>query len=238
MSIPNKPLAIIPARGGSKRFPGKNVAILAGKPLIAYAIEAAQESEVFDLVCVSSEDDEILRIAKKWGAQTVMKRPVELADDLTPLKEVCAYLLESFSSQGRNYGEFGLLLATNPLRTAADLREAYQLFKKENAVTCMSLVPFSHPPQRAVRVDAESGLVQPYFGTERMTQSQLLEPLYRHDGSIIFAQSEMFLKTREFYGPGVVPYFIPCERSVDIDSPLDLAWAEFLLKRSGLLEGD
>jgi len=236
MSIPKKPLAIIPARGSSKRFPGKNVAILAGKPLIAYAIKAAQESEVFDLVCVSSEDDEILKIAKDWGAQTVFKRPAELADDRTPLKEVCAYLLESFSSQGSKYGEFGLLLATNPLRTAEDLREAYRLFKKDNAVTCMSLVPFSHPPQRAVRVNSNSGFVEPYFGIESMTQSQLLEPLYRHDGSIIFAQTEMFLKTREFYGPGVIPYFVPPERSVDIDSPLDLAWAEFLLKKSGFFE--
>ena len=233
MIIPEKPLAIIPARGGSKRFPRKNIAILAGKPLIAYAIEAARDSEIFDLVCVSSEDDEILEIAEEWGAQAVLKRPAALADDLTSLKEVCSYLLESFSLQGREYREFGLVLVTNPLRTPADLREAYDLFKNHNAVTCMSLVPFSHPPQRAVKVYSKSGFVEPYFGLENMTQTQLLEPLYRHDGSIIFAQSEVFLKTREFYGPGVVPYFIPPERSVDIDSPLDLAWAEFLMERDG-----
>jgi N-acylneuraminate cytidylyltransferase len=231
MSIPEKPLAIIPARGSSKRFPRKNIAILAGKPLIAYAIEAARDSEIFDQVCVSSEDDEILEIAEQWGAQAVLKRPAELADDLTSLKEVCAYLLESFSLQGREYREFGLLLVTNPLRISADLRQAYQLFKNENAAICMSLVPFSHPPQRAVRVNSKSGLVEPYFGIENMTQTQLLEPLYRHDGSIIFAKSEVFLTTGEFYGPGVIPYFIPPERSVDIDSPLELAWAEFLMKR-------
>jgi len=125
MSIPEKPLAIIPARGGSKRFPRKNIAILAGKPLIAYAIEAARDSRIFDLVCVSSEDDEILEIAAEWGAQAVLKRPAELADDRTSLKEVCAYLLESFSLQGRKYQEFGLLLVTSPLRTSANLREAY-----------------------------------------------------------------------------------------------------------------
>jgi CMP-N-acetylneuraminic acid synthetase len=233
MSIPEKPLAIIPARGGSKRFPRKNIAILAGKPLIAHAIDAAKDSDVFDLVCVSSEDAEILEIAEEWGAQAVLKRPAELADDRTSLKEVCAYLLENFSLQGREYLEFGLLLVTSPLRTPTDLREAYELFKNENAAICMSLVPFSHPPQRAVKVNSKSGLVEPYFELENMTQTQLLEPLYRHDGSIIFAQSEAFLKTREFYGPGVVPYFIPPERSVDIDSPLDLAWAEFLMERDG-----
>jgi N-acylneuraminate cytidylyltransferase len=236
MSIPEKPLAIIPARGGSKRFPRKNIAMLAGKPLIAYAIEAARDSEIFDLVCVSSEDDEIIEIAEGWGAQAVLKRPAELADDRTSLKEVCAYLLESFSLQGKKYQEFGLLLVTSPLRTFADLREAYHLFKKENAAICMSLVPFSHPPQRAVKVNTKSGFVEPYFGLENMTQTQLFEPLYRHDGSVIFAQSEMFLKTREFYGPGVVPYFIPPERSVDIDSPQDLAWAEFILERHGSLK--
>jgi CMP-N-acetylneuraminic acid synthetase len=79
MPIPKKPLAIIPARGNSKRFPRKNIAILAGKPLIAYAIEAARDSEIFDLVCVSSEDDEILEIAEEWGAQAVLKRPEELS---------------------------------------------------------------------------------------------------------------------------------------------------------------
>ena len=112
MSIAEKPLAIIPARGGSKRFPRKNVAILAGKPLIAYAIETAQESEIFDLVCVSSEDDEILSIAEKWGAQRVLKRPAELAKDHASLKEVCVHLLEDFAMQGRKYLEFGLLLVS------------------------------------------------------------------------------------------------------------------------------
>ena len=233
MSTPERPLGIIPARGGSKRFPRKNIATLAGKPLIAYAIEAALDSQVFDLVCVSSEDDEILAVAEEWGAEKLHKRPAELAADRTPLKEVCAHLLEDFAAQEYQCQEFGLLLTTNPLRIATDIRQAYDILKQMNASICMSLVPFSHPPQRAVRVNAESGFVEPCFGLENMTQTQLLEPLYRHDGSIIFSRTESFLETREFYGPGVLPYFIPAERSVDIDSPLDLAWAEFLMERDG-----
>ena len=232
MVAPEKPLGIIPARGRSKRFPRKNIALLAGEPLLAYAIRAAMESQVFGLVCVSSEDDEILKVAERWGAQAVLKRPHELAGDRVPLKEVCVHLLESFAEQGRQFSEFGLLLVTNPLRTAQDLSNAYEVFKNERAAICMSLVPFAHPPQRAVRVNKESGFVEPYFGAENMVQTQLLEPLYRHDGSIIFAQTEVFLKTMDFYGPGVVPYFIPPERSVDIDSPLDLTWAEFLIERA------
>ena len=223
-----KPLCIIPARGGSKRFPRKNIALLAGKPLIAYAIDAALESHVFDTICVSSEDEEILRVSEKYGADNAIKRPVELANDKTQVKEVCAYLLESFAAQGLLYKEFGVLLVTNPLRTGQDIGKAYETFKKDDSDFCMSIVPFSHPPQRAVWVP--SGFVIPYFGKEYMKQTQLLDRLYRHDGSIIFGKSKQFLKEKEFFGKKVTPFFMPSERSVDIDSPLDLAWAEFLLE--------
>jgi CMP-N-acetylneuraminic acid synthetase len=230
----DRPLCIIPARGGSKRFPRKNVSLLAGKPLLAYAIEAAVGSDVFDLVCVSSEDEEILNTARQYNAQCVLKRPENLAGDGVQLKEVCTYLLQSFQDQGRFYKEFGLLLVTNPLRIAQDIRDAYEIFKREKANYCMSLVPYAHPPQRAVWVNA--GVVLPYFGSKYMKQSQLLEALYRHDGSVIFAKTRAFLEEKEFYGSKVVPYFMPSDRSVDIDAPLDLAWAEFLMARSGFYE--
>jgi CMP-N-acetylneuraminic acid synthetase len=229
MAMSDRPLCIIPARGGSKRLPRKNVALLAGKPLLAYAIEAALESDVFDQVCVSSEDDEILETARVHGTHLPLKRPPELATDTAQVRHVCAYLLEWFASQGRPYSEFAVLLVTNPFRTAKDIRAAYEIFKREDANYLMSLVPYSHPPQRAVRVS--NGYVEPHFGPQYMKQAQLLDPLYRHDGSIIFARSAVFLREKEFYGTKVVPYFIPVERSVDIDSSLDLAWAEFLLSR-------
>ena len=208
----------------------KNIALLAGKPLLAYAIEAALESDVFDQVCVSSEDDEILEIARVCGAHLALKRPPELATDIAQVRHVCAYLLEDFAVQSRAYTEFAVLLVTNPFRTAQDIKAAYEIFKRGDANYVMSLVPYSHPPQRAVW--APNGYVEPYFGLQYMKQAQLLDTLYRHDGSIIFARSEAFLREREFYGSKVVPYFIPVERSVDIDNPLDLAWAEFLLSRS------
>jgi pseudaminic acid cytidylyltransferase len=226
----SQPIGIIPARGGSKRFPRKNIARLVNKPLLAYAIEAALESNIFSEVCVSSEDDEILEIASKCGATLSLKRPATLSSDRAPLKEVCAYLIDSFEKQGIRYREFGLLLPTNPLRTAQDIRTAYQTFKNSDANFCMSLVKFSHPPQRAVCV--RSGYVEPFWGQEFMTQTQKLEPLYRHDGSIIFANTRAFMEKKEYYGEKVIPFFISEDRSVDIDSRLDLAWAEFLLSRS------
>ena len=225
-----QPIAIIPARGGSKRFPHKNIALLMGKPLLAYAIESALESNIFSQVCVSSENDEILEIAIKFGAQLALKRPTILATDRTPLKEVCSYLIDKFEKQWIRYREFGLLLPTNPLRTAQDIRAAYKTFKNSDANFCMSLVRFSHPPQRAVCI--RSGYVEPFWGDVYMTQTQVLEPLYRHDGSIIFANTRAFIEKKEYYSEKVIPFFISQDRSVDIDSPLDLAWAEFLLKRS------
>jgi CMP-N-acetylneuraminic acid synthetase len=229
MPQPRKPLCIIPARGGSKRFPRKNLALLAGKPLLAYAIDAALESRVFDQVCVSSEDAEILETARKYGAHLALARPPELATDTAQIKHVCLYLLEHFASQGAAYDEFGLLIVTSPLRTAWDIQEAYRIFRDSRANYVMTLVPFDHPPQMAVW--APKGYVEPYFGRQYMQRSQLLEKLYRHDGSIIFARTAAFQQEKEFYGSKIAPYFIPPERSVDIDNPVDLKWAEFLLSR-------
>lgn len=227
MSDMKKPVAIIPARGGSKRFPRKNVALLDGKPLVGWAIDVALESGVFDEVCVSTEDEQTIRIASQYEGATVRRRPAELAEDRVTLREVCAHVLKGYADEGRPFAEFGLLLPTSPLRLPEDLRESYRIFRESGADFCMSLVPVTHPPQRSVRID--HGYVRPFLGIESMKQTQLLEPLYRHDGSIIFARSDNFLSIMEFYGEKVVPYMMPEERSVDIDTPLDLAWAEFLL---------
>ena len=227
-SIEKKPLCIIPARGGTRRFPGKNIALLAGKPLLAYAIETALRSGVFSVVCVSSDDQKILETATSYGAQMVLKRPNDLSGDKTQVKDVCIQILETLESQGRLYREFAVLLVTNPLRTADDIKTAYETFTQHDTNYLMSVVPYSHPPQRAVW--APSGYLEPFFSISNMKPTQELETLYRHDGSFIFGKTEVFLKEKEFYGTNVIPYYIPIERSVDIDHPIDLAWAEFLLR--------
>ena len=225
-----KPLAIIPARGGSKRLPRKNIALLNGKPLLAYTIEAAKESGVFDCVCVSSEDDEILSVAEEYGADKALRRPDELAGDRVMLKKLCAFLLRQFAEEGISYDSFALLTPTNPLRTSEDIRAAYKIFCEEDANHVMGLVASVHPPQHSVWFP--SGYVEPYFGWKDIkTQSQNVDQLYMDNGSINFAKTEAFLKEEDFYGSKVVPYVMPPERSVDIDTPLDLKWAEFLLSR-------
>jgi CMP-N-acetylneuraminic acid synthetase len=222
-------LCMIPVRGGSKRFPGKNVAPLLGKPLLAYAVEAARSSEVFDTICVTSDNDEYLGIARACGADLTLKRTPELASDSAQVKDVCLHLIEQLAAGGKRFDEFAVLLATNPLRTADDIRNAYRMLRTEDADYVMSVVPFSHPPQRAVSI--RNGYLQPFFGIGNMKPTQYLEPLYRHDGSLIFAKTDVFLREKQFYGEKVRAFVIPEERSVDIDNPLDLKWAEFILKR-------
>lgn len=223
-------IAIIPARGGSKRLVRKNIVLLAGKPLLSYAIESALKSNIFDKVCVSSEDDKILEIARTYTGILCLKRPPELATDTASVREVCAYLLEDFDSQGEPYDEFAILLVTNPLRLSEDICAACEILKHPGINAVTSLVPFTHPPQRSVKI--VDGLVKPFLDLSYMTQTQNLEQLYRHDGSVYFAKVDIFLKERVQYGSGLAPYFIPPERSVDIDSMLDLEWAEFLLLRN------
>jgi CMP-N-acetylneuraminic acid synthetase len=156
----DKPLCIIPARGGSKRFPRKNIALLSGKPLLVYAIEFALKSKVFDTVVVSSEDEEILEIASEFGAKA-SRRPEELAGDKVQVKTVCRYVLNKYSEKGKHFPEFAVLITTNPLRTAQDIVNAYDLFKNSNGNYLLSLVPLSHPPQRAVRI--KDGFVEPFW---------------------------------------------------------------------------
>lgn len=229
------PLCIIPARGGSKRFPRKNLALIGGRPLVSQAISVARASGVFNAICVSSEDDEILSVAKDHGADLVLRRTGELARDDVQVKDVCRSILEERTNAGYEHPTFAVLLPTSPLRTAADVRQAYNILLETDADCCMSLVACEHPPQRAVWMS--DGYVKPYFGGEYLKPAQSLETLYRHDGTIIFARTAPFLREETFYGAKVVPYLVPRERAVDVDNPLDLAWAEFLLQ-SGVIRSE
>lgn len=225
------PLCLIPARGGSKRLKRKNVVMLAGKPLLAYAIEAAIKSDVFDTICVSSEDQEILEIADEYGADLLLERPARLATDSAQVIDVWLHTIEWLQKRGQKYTESAVMLTTNPLRTYDDIKTAYDVFCETEANFLMSLVPFHHPPQRAVSIGDR--YVHPHFGHKYMKQTQRLETLYRHDGSFIFARTEALQEERTYYGTKIAPFVMPERHSVDIDEPIDLAWAEFLLSHYG-----
>jgi len=226
MSDSLKPLAIIPARGGSKRFPRKNAALLEGVPLVVRAVQAAEASGIFGKICVSSDDPEILALV---GEDYARKRSEQLAGDTVQVKTVCLALLDDLESEGEEYESFGILLPTSPLRRPEDLRGAYQALKASGADVVMSVVSYAHPPQRALAI--REGKLVPFFETGEMKRTQDLEPLYRHDGSSLFVNTEAFRRQGEFYCEKLVPYEIPVEYSADVDSPEDLEWCEFLLKR-------
>ena len=222
-------LCIIPARGGSRRFPRKNLASFGGHPLAGQAILAAKAAGIFRTVCVSSEDDEVLSVAEQYGADLVLKRDAELARYERQVKDVCGSVIQELATDGDHYPTFAVLLPTSPLRTPEDIRAAHDVLLESGADCCMSLVTCEHPPQRALAL--RDGHVEAYFGDQYLKPAQSLETLYRHDGTVLFARTESFLREGSFYGGHVVPYIVSRERSVDIDHPLDLAWAEFLAAR-------
>lgn len=236
MATREKPLCIIPARGGSKRVPRKNIADLRGRPLLAWAIRAARRSGVFDSVCVSSEDDEILQVARDHGADLVHDRSGELATDTAQVKSVCADVLRWRASEGEQYDAFGVLLTTTPLRRPADLAGAWRAFDASDAPVLMSVTPFDPPPQRALAL--ENGRLHPHFGGAFFGPRQELTPLYRHDGTVIYCRTEPFLETGEFYQDDIAAYVIDPEYAVDVDTPLDLEWVRFLAEKRGLGEGE
>lgn len=225
----NKPLCIIPARGGSKRFPRKNTALFQGKPLVGIATEKAKESRVFALVCVSSDDDDIMRMGKEYGADVLHRRPENLARDGIQLSDVCKNVLEYFASEGKHFDAFAVLTPMNPLRALEDIARAAALLQETGADTVLSLARHTHSPQRALAV--RNNRIEQYFPDEELEKYETEEQLYYHDAAILFARTKPFIEKSSFFGSNVAPYFTPPERSVNIDYPIDLAWAEFLLSR-------
>ena len=171
-----------------------------------------------------------MAIAKQFGADQLLVRSAALATDTAQVRDVCRAILEEFKAQAKGYESFAVLLATNPLRKAGDIRAAFEFWQQSQAEACLSVVAWDHPPQRAVKIVQDR--LKPAFGIESMKPAQMLEPLYRHDGSMIFAKSSSFLASGQFYMENTAGFLMPRERSVDIDTPDDFAWAEFLLRRS------
>jgi CMP-N-acetylneuraminic acid synthetase len=224
-----KPLCIIPARGGSKRLPGKNLATLAGKSLLARTVECARASGVFSEICVSSEDDAILEEGERHGAEILHRRSPELAGDRAQVKTVCREILLERRAAGRHDESFGVLLPTSPLRRAQDLRAAWEAFLASGAAVLMSVTRFEPPPQRALAL--REGRLEQHFGAEHFGPRQQLEPLYRHDGAVIFAGSEEFLESGEFYQKELAAWEMDGLRAVDVDTPRDLQWVRFLVEQ-------
>jgi len=224
----NKILGIIPARGGSKGVPRKNLRELAGKPLLAWTIEAAKSSCLIDRVILSSEDDEIIKTARQYGLDVPFKRPESLALDETPGVEPVLHAMKELESDG--YSHIVLLQPTSPLRKAEDIDEAIRLCLETKAPSCVSVCRSAHPPWWMFRIDVNNRLM-PIMDAEALPLRRQDAPVaYQLNGSVYVAECDFLKQSKGFISPDTVAYVMPPERSLDIDTEIDLAIAEMILK--------
>jgi CMP-N-acetylneuraminic acid synthetase len=222
-------LGLIPARGGSKRFPRKNVALFDGVPLVVRAVRTAHEASLFDAVVVSTEDAEIASLAREAGAE-VHRRDARLASDDARVVDVCRAVLAERRERGERYHDFCVLLPTSPFRTARHVRESLALLDARRAHVVMSTAVFPHVPWWAVR--EERGFLRLQFGARTLKSRRRLPVLRRHNGVVLWSRTDAFLRSGDFYGARVANYPMPQEESIDIDEPLDLEFATFLSGRT------
>ncbi len=224
-------LAVIPARGGSKGVPRKNIRPLAGKPLIAYSILAAQAAQRVDRLLVSTDDEEIASVAREWGADVPFLRPPELSDDRAAQIDVVIHALQQAEAlDGCRYSHVILLQPTAPLRTAEEIDASLQMLLETGCDAVVSYTPVeSAHPFYMVTLDGDRP--RPLLDVPAdLTARQQYPAVYRRNGAIYATRREVIL-ARSFYGEDVRAYIMPPERSINIDSLFDFDLAEFLLSR-------
>jgi len=220
-------LAVIPARGGSKRIPRKNIRPFCGKPMIAWSIEAALAADCFDDVIVSTEDDEIAEVARAFGAAVPFRRPDRLADDYVITVDVISHAIEAYAQGAARPEYVCCLYATAPFVTPDDLRRGHDLIVGQDLDYAFSVTSFPFPIQRALRL-TENGrvvMVQPEHLT---TRSQDLEPAYHDAGQFYWGRAEAWQARRPLFGPRSAPVLLPRHRVQDIDTEEDWETAERL----------
>lgn len=221
-------LGIIPARGGSKGVPRKNIQIVGGKPLIAWTIEQAQKSRYIDRLIASSEDPEIIRVAQQWGCEAPFVRAKGLAADDTPGIAPVLDALERIAG----YDWVVLLQPTSPLRVASDIDGCLELCAARKANACVSVSAASQHPCWVYALKADDRL-DPFVRTaEPATRRQNLPAAYALNGAVYAARCDWLRRTKEFVNEETLGFVMPPERSLDIDTPLDIEIAELLLGKT------
>ena len=216
----SKNIAIIPARGGSKRIPRKNIKDFLGKPIIAYSIEAAIKSELFDEVMVSTDDDEIAEIAKKYGAKIPFRRSNKNSNDFANTTNVLLEVLEKYQKAGREYNYFCCLYPTSPLVTSKILKDSFSLMINKKADGLFPVVKFSYPVQRAFRINSKGKLE--YIWPENINKrSQDLEPVFHDAGQFYWMKRKIFIKEKKMLYDNIIPYILSALQVQDIDNEED-----------------
>lgn len=222
-------LAVIPARGGSKRIPRKNIKAFCDRPMIAWSIEAALASGCFDAVVVSTDDDEIAEVAKAHGASVPFMRPAELSDDHTSTIPVIAHAVQWFGDASQRPDQVCCLYATAPFVTAEAIRTGLQVLEEEGVDYAFSVTSYAFPIQRAIRV-SKRGRVEMFQPEHFNTRSQDLEEAYHDAGQFYWGRASAWLAGKALFGANSAPVVLPRHLVQDIDTAEDWLRAEWMFK--------
>ncbi|WP_394558658.1 pseudaminic acid cytidylyltransferase [Aquipseudomonas alcaligenes] len=222
-------VAIIPARGGSKRIPRKNIKAFCGKPMIAWSIEVALQSCCFDQVIVSTDDVEIAEVARRYGARVPFLRPAELADDHTGTIPVIRHAVEWLNAQAHAVTQVCCIYATAPFIRAEDLQRGLHLLGESGSSYAFSVTSYAFPIQRAIRLTT-SGRVEMFSPEHFSTRSQDLEEAFHDAGQFYWGRAQAWLTGQVIFTPDSIPVLLPRYRVQDIDTPEDWERAEWMFK--------
>lgn len=224
-------VGLITARGGSKSIPGKNIKLLAGKPLIAWTIEPALKCKELDYVIVSTDDEKIAEVASQWGAKVPFLRPSELAQDTSSHIAVVQHAIHWLEEKKGFCPDYIMLLQpTSPLRTVEDMLRAIQLVKEHNAVAVISVCEAAKHPYKTYKI-VEKGTLE-YFISSNIEYKcrQDLPKVYEENGAIYLNKCSSLLQDQTFLPKGTIAYVMPQERSLDVDTPWDFYVADLIIK--------
>ena len=222
-------IAVIPARGGSKRIPRKNIRPFCGQPMIAYSILAAKASGLFDHILVSTDDEEIAGVARAWGAETPFMRPQTLADDFTGTGAVVKHALSWVREQGHAVSEICCIYATAPFIQVEYLQEGYRTLVESGKSIAFSVTTFPFPIQRAVRIRPD-GAVEAIYPEFVATRSQDLETAYHDAGQFYWYTTAALDHDVPVFSPAAVPVILPRHLVQDIDTEEDWVRAELMFR--------
>lgn len=221
-------LAVIPARGGSKRIPRKNIKLFGGKPMIAWSIEVALQSGCFDRVMVSTDDSEVAQVAKAYGAEVPFVRPAELSDDYTGTIPVIAHAIQWQNENGGSASQVCCIYATAPFVLAEDLQRGISLLESSGADYAFSVTSYAFPIQRAIRITPEQR-VEMFQPSQFNARSQDLEEAWHDAGQFYWGQAAAWLAQKPIFTYAAAPVRLPRYRVQDIDTPEDWVRAEWML---------
>lgn len=231
-----KNLAVITARSGSKGLKDKNIKLLKGKPLMAYTIEAALQSGVFDEVYVSTDSEKYAGIAREYGANVPFMRGTENASDTASSWDTVAEALGQYEKNGKTFDTVCLLQPTSPLRTSEDIQKGYELFEEKNARAVLAVTEVDHSPLWCGTLSENRDLYQFISKETLSTPRQQLPVYYRVNGALYILRTEEVCTKPALYERDCYAYIMPKERSVDIDDELDFRLAEYIMQQYNIHE--